>query len=197
MKTEILTWHCNNILKMRAICTLPSRIIEREPVFNQKTKKLYSSNEILLFPLGPASAENLFVPWAVALVNLTGRPFFSYCTNFQYFPKFSLNSKSTFTCQVCHSHASRHRVSGVDVNADHEQSEWHWCPKQTLSCTTRPPHVLGEPQWATPRHIFHSDTCVKLKKIHRSNLQQQLLEDSRIHWMSLQIMYLVMKSGHC
>lgn len=114
MKTEILTWHCNNILKMRAICTLPSRIIEREPVFNQETKKLYSSNEILLFPLGPASAENLFVPWAVALVNLTGRPFFSYCTNFQYFPKFSLNSKSTFTCQVCHSHASK-------------QSEWGGC----------------------------------------------------------------------
>lgn len=62
MKTEFLTWHCNNILKMRAICTLPSRIIEREPVFNEEMKKLYSSNEILLFPLGTASTEILFVP---------------------------------------------------------------------------------------------------------------------------------------
>lgn len=88
MKTEFLTWHCNNILKMRAICTFPSRIIEREPVFNQEMKKLYSSNEILLFPLGPASTKNLLVPWSVALVNLTGSPFFFYCTCniFQNFP---------------------------------------------------------------------------------------------------------------
>lgn len=77
MKTEFLTQHCNNILEMRAICTLPPRIIETEPVFNQEMKKLYSSNETLLFPLGPASAEDLFVPLAVASVSLTGSSFCS------------------------------------------------------------------------------------------------------------------------
>lgn len=79
--------------------------------------------------------------------------------HFHCFPKFSLNSKSTFTCQVCDSPAS-----DVGVNADQEQSEWHWCPQQTHRCTARPPYVLGKPQWIIPRHIFLSDTCIKLKK---------------------------------
>lgn len=118
--------------------------------------------------------------------------------HFQYFPKFSLNPKSPFTCQVCHSPASRHRVGGVG---------WVWT--QTMS-SQNGADVLNKPSAALQGHpiywenhseqlpgISFSQTRVKLKKIHRSNLQLQLLEDSRIHCMSLQIMYLVMKSGQC
>lgn len=76
MKTEFLTQHCNNILEMRAICTLPPRIIERLNLSSIKRwKNDIFSNEILLFLLGPACAEGLSIPLTVTSISLPGSSF--------------------------------------------------------------------------------------------------------------------------
>lgn len=171
MKTEFLTQHCNNILEMRAICTLPPRIIERLNLSSIKRwKNDIFSNEILLFLLGPACAEGLSIPLTVTSISLPGS---SFCCLLH-----SLSILSRIFLQL-QGHLHLADLPSGWSGCKHRPQAVPYFSKATL-------HV-GRTAMSNPQvYLALSFTCIKLKKLHRSDLQQQLLYDSRIFYTPLQ-----------